>query len=349
MSLKYEKMNSFFISEFPAKIKLKRETTKKMDYEDTINPSDAKDLPKYKELLKAPAVFTSDRESVYKITVSNPQVQTDQYRSYIAYAVQGENTQDKTAFTSYRRYSDFLWLHTVLRRTCPACVVPGMPEKSLTGNFSPELLVYRVRELTRFLQRIAAHPTLSGSDFFHLFLYGSWADVINRRGGPLPPAVGPSFPYVAPTGFFGSFFSSYDPRADDVDPWFSATLTKVDAAEAVLKDLLETTAAMHKKWARIGGAEEENAAGVRLVGGALGRADEMSATRMGFVGIGLERNARLTKEYSEKLEHSVYDDIKDYLLELSEIKVNKNNNNNNSFNTFMKCLLFAVCLFEFKF
>lgn len=203
----------------------------------------------------------------------------------------------------------------------PSCVVPGMPEKSLTGNFSARLLIYRIRELSRFLQRIAAHPTLSRNDYFRLFLYGSWADIMNRRSGPLPPAVGPTYPYVQSSGFFGSFFSSYDPRDDDVDPWFSSQLTKIDSLESTLKILLESTNEMYKKWNKIGALEEENANNVRVVGSAVGRADELSATRMGFVGISLEYDSKVSKEYGEKLEHSVHDDIKDYLLEIAEIKV----------------------------
>lgn len=293
-----------------------------MDYEDTISPSDAKELPKYKELLATPFIFKADRESVYEIIVSNPQVQSNQYKNYIAYSVQGKNTKDGSTFESYRRYSDFLWLHDILRRTMPACVVPGMPEKSLMGNFSPSLLVYRIRELTRFLQRIAAHPTLSGSEYFRLFLYGSWADIMSRRSLPLPPAVGPTYPYIAPTGFFGSFFSSYDPRSDDVDPWFSTQLTKLESIETTLKTLLDSSNEMYNKWGKIGECEAENSTNIRLVGSAVGRADELSATRMGFVGIALEYDSKLSKEYSEKLEHNVHDDIKDYLLEIEEIKVN---------------------------
>lgn len=293
------------------------------EYEDTINPNDIKDLPKYKDLLTSLTTFTGDRDSTYEITISNPQVQTNQYKSYIAYSVQGRNKQDNTEFNSYRRYSDFLWLHDTLRRTMPACVVPGMPEKSLTGNFSPALLVYRIKELSRFIQRIAAHPALSKSDYFQLFLYGSWADIMSRRSGVKPLAVGPTYPYVPPTSFFGAFFSSYDPRADDVDPWFSGQLTRLDSVEKTLKGLLESSGDMVVKWNKIAKYEEESAMNIRLVGGALGRSDELSATRMGFTGIALEYDSRLSGEYSEKLEHSVYDDVKDYLLEISEIRVKK--------------------------
>jgi hypothetical protein len=108
---------------------------------------------------KAPPSFEG-MSAVYDLLVTNPQKQEGGPRGYVAYTIRVRNLRDNSEMSSFRRYSDFLWLHDRLRAAHPSCVVPPVPEKALGSKFSPELLHYRSRELTRFVQRIAAHPVL---------------------------------------------------------------------------------------------------------------------------------------------------------------------------------------------
>jgi sorting nexin-1/2 len=72
-----------------------------------------------------------------------------------------------------RRYSDFAWLFQELTREYPGVIVPPLPEKQAVGRFGEDFVESRKRALEKFLQRVAAHPELSNSQFFIVFLQSS--------------------------------------------------------------------------------------------------------------------------------------------------------------------------------
>jgi hypothetical protein len=72
-----------------------------------------------------------------------------------------------------RRYQDFLWLWDKLKREYQERIIPPLPEKNrleYLGRFTPDFIKRRQIALRRFLFRIDAHPTLTGSETFHNFL-----------------------------------------------------------------------------------------------------------------------------------------------------------------------------------
>ena len=81
-------------------------------------------------------------------------------------------TPGTTQYEVIRRFRDFTWLKKRLRSQYRGVIVPALPEKSVVEKYkmSPEFIEQRRAALTVFLNRIAAHPTLSYSPDFRLFL-----------------------------------------------------------------------------------------------------------------------------------------------------------------------------------
>lgn len=72
-----------------------------------------------------------------------------------------------------RRFTNFVWLYNQLTTKCPGVVVPPIPEKQALGRFESEFVEQRRSALEKCLRRIAAHPVLSRSPDFKLFIEAS--------------------------------------------------------------------------------------------------------------------------------------------------------------------------------
>lgn len=75
-------------------------------------------------------MFQQPSDVPYQLQVVNPQKQSEKTSSYVAYTLKVRKVKDGVESSSFRRYSDFLWLHDQLAQKHPSCVVPPMPEKS---------------------------------------------------------------------------------------------------------------------------------------------------------------------------------------------------------------------------
>lgn len=75
-----------------------------------------------------------------------------------------------------RRFSDFLWLRTILLREYPACYIPPMPSKDGKRNFDDGYLNRRMAYLQFFIDGICAHRELRSSEYFLQFLKIASAD-----------------------------------------------------------------------------------------------------------------------------------------------------------------------------
>ncbi|QNP98968.1 Sorting nexin-4 [Yarrowia lipolytica] len=116
--------------------------------------------------------------------VSDPAKDLDgTQNAHITYLVttKSNNTQfSNKEFRVRRRFSDFVFLYNCLNNEFQACVVPPLPDKQrleyIRGDrFSTEFTVKRAASLTRFLSRIAHHPLLKRSKYYHAFLEsGEW-------------------------------------------------------------------------------------------------------------------------------------------------------------------------------
>ena len=80
-----------------------------------------------------------------------------------------------TQYSVHRRFQDWVWLDSMLRRQHPECAIPVLPEKFRLeyvkgGRFGKEFVEKRRRALERYLERVARHPVLQKSSPFSLFL-----------------------------------------------------------------------------------------------------------------------------------------------------------------------------------
>lgn len=80
------------------------------------------------------------------------------------------HTSEMRQITVDRRYTHFQHLHTILKASLPLITIPDLPEKRLTGNFNPEFLHSRRRDLGRYLSRLARHNIIRSNKAFLDFL-----------------------------------------------------------------------------------------------------------------------------------------------------------------------------------
>ncbi|KAI8377580.1 uncharacterized protein BYT42DRAFT_349257 [Radiomyces spectabilis] len=109
--------------------------------------------------------------------------------SFVLYYIALENNGHSIS-KAKRRYSEFESLRTALSTLYPALLIPPIPEKHTLSEYAyvqrrmtdeQPLIDKRKRLLQRFLQRLAAHPTLCREHILHLFLDPDilWANVLH--------------------------------------------------------------------------------------------------------------------------------------------------------------------------
>jgi len=192
-------------------------------------------LPNPKSL-HLPQVYVPDN-SVYIVSVENPRKVGDK-NAFVAYTVKVTRRAENTTTVVDRRYSDFDWLCERLKLLHPSCVVPQIPEKTIGGNFDEGLMAFRARELTRFLQRILAHPLMTNDEVVQFFITateGAFAEKRNQKDGPQKE------------GFFSSLMRAASTAMgvqEDPDPWFKEKADDVLSREILLTQLLQTVQRM---------------------------------------------------------------------------------------------------------
>ena len=76
-----------------------------------------------------------------------------------------------------RRYGDFVWLYSQLKKDYAAAPLPPLPSKQrkeYLDRFNPEFIEKRRVSLQRFINRVWEHPTLCKSTVLPRFL--EWPD-----------------------------------------------------------------------------------------------------------------------------------------------------------------------------
>jgi len=124
----------------------------------------------------------NDGSSIF-CSVSKPEKVGEGMNAYVTYVVFTKNT-DNTNASIARRYSDFSWLHEMLKNDFRNTLIPPLPEKAIFDRFSPEFVEYRRKELERFLKRVLSHPHLSKSPHVTKFLTASDAAMELERSKP---------------------------------------------------------------------------------------------------------------------------------------------------------------------
>jgi len=111
---------------------------------------------------------------VVKVIVADPRTAGDALTGYTIYTVstQIKRAEDRELVDYHvtRRYRDFRWLHSRLKRCFPGFVIPHIPDKTFVGTLSTFVVEKRKRELERFLSRVAEHPVLRRSSFLLDFI-----------------------------------------------------------------------------------------------------------------------------------------------------------------------------------
>ncbi|PWW78806.1 hypothetical protein C7212DRAFT_288817 [Tuber magnatum] len=111
--------------------------------------------------------------------VSDPQTENEGTKdAFVSYLV-----TTKTDFPSFqkplvavrRRFTDFVFIWTMLTREFPACAVPPLPGKHkmeyVRGDrFGPDFTNRRANSLNRFLNRLTLHPVLRRTSLLMVFL-----------------------------------------------------------------------------------------------------------------------------------------------------------------------------------
>jgi len=176
-------------------------------------------------------VYTPDTKA-YTVSVGNPR-KVGEKNAYVAYTVKTTNHGDKSFNEVDRRYSDFDWLCEHLKNVYPSFVVPQIPEKTFTGNFDEGLMAFRARELTRFLQRVLAHPVMAEDEAVQTFISANESAFLarrNRKDGK------DSFFTVLKQRAIG--FTSGSKVENDPEPWFSEKADDVLNREVLLTQMV---------------------------------------------------------------------------------------------------------------
>lgn len=114
-----------------------------------------------------------DRHSKHgKIVVGEPEIRGGKLRSYHVYRV---SSAAGTVEHVFRRYSDFVWLRTVLVKSFPGVFIPPLPEKKVLGNKENAFVESRRIDLQRWLQRVVVRQFLAEHESVSLFLHRATA------------------------------------------------------------------------------------------------------------------------------------------------------------------------------
>jgi len=261
-------------------------------------------------ILSSPPVFQQPANAAYQVQVCNPQKQNDTGRSYVAYTLRVRKVKDGVESSTFRRFSDFLWIHDTLVNKYPSCVIPPMPEKSLTGNFEPALMMFRSRELTRFVQRVASHPTLSADDDFEFFLMAPWDDFTAKRSAsPVKDSVVGSI--------FSSVLNAFGGKVEDTDDWFVKISAELGARKTLLQGLQESAAGIVSGWRELTQLYNVQSQQLQALSKFFGDAE---ASRCGDDAHAMESNVAVLDEFATHVEHSYLDNISDYVREITAVE-----------------------------
>jgi len=262
-------------------------------------------------IMSSPPVFQQPTNMAYEVQVCNPQKQDDKSRSYVAYTLRVKKLKDGVESSTFRRFSDFLWIHDYLMFKYPSCVIPPMPEKSLTGNFEPSLMMYRSRELTRFVQRVAAHPTLNKDEDFEFFLMAPWDDFTRKRSTtPVKESVVGSL--------LNSVLGAFGGKVEDSDEWFVSISAELGSRKTLLESLQLSAESMVATWRQLTQLYNTQSQQLHALSKFFGDAE---SSRCGEDAHAMEGNVAVLDEFATHVEHSYSDNISDYIREITAIQV----------------------------
>jgi hypothetical protein len=136
-------------------------------------------------------VTTLSTKKNIKITVGFPEKNEGGMlsKSFISYLV---NTQPFN-YEVRKRYSDFAWLRSTLKKIYINCVIPPIPKKNYGDRFSDRLIGKRMRFLENFLTDCVNHPLLKHSELLFCFLSLTKKEEIESKKKEYNKKVSPFF------------------------------------------------------------------------------------------------------------------------------------------------------------
>ncbi|KAL7415878.1 Vps5 C terminal like-domain-containing protein, partial [Mrakia frigida] len=139
-----------------------------------------------------------------------------------------------------RRFSDFLWLFTVLQSNNPGVIVPPVPDKHPFGRFAEDFVETRRNALEQCLQKMANHPVLQLDPDLRLFLESDTLsmEMKNRKAEVASEQK----------GYLASLTSTLSgPKYYERDEWFDQKKLVLDTLESQLKILVKSIELVSKQ------------------------------------------------------------------------------------------------------
>lgn len=209
-------------------------------------------------------------QPVMQISVTDPVKQGDGFGAYISYKINTKTTLPQYTwreFSQIHRYSDFLWLHERLKVRFPNVIIPPIPEKALTGNTDPNFISLRRTALERFLNRIAAHPTLRNSQDLQTFLEADDATLALAKKTSIEP---PKKAGASSGGGIGRWFkeafqsasNSLSAPQEFVDPAYEEQKQKIEELKDQVASLKRYTESLVRHRRLLSGAHAELGVGL---------------------------------------------------------------------------------------
>ncbi|KAI8124894.1 hypothetical protein FF38_05844 [Lucilia cuprina] len=223
-------------------------------------------------------VLSDSGDYYIEITISEPQKVGDGMGSYLTYKVTTKTNIPKykrTEFSTLRRFSDFLGIHSLLASKYIKLgkIVPPAPSKNIFGStkvkMSPqqsepgngtnlEWVEQRRAALERYINRTAQHPVLRVDLDFINFL---------ESDQELPRAVNTAaLSGAAVVRLFnkvGETVNKITYKMDENDPWFDEKITEVENLDSHLQKLhsaLKSLVTTRKELANLTGLVAKSAA-----------------------------------------------------------------------------------------
>jgi len=232
-----------------------------------------------------------------------------------------------------RRYSDFDWLHDILKSEYKHLIIPPLPEKAIFDRFSPEFVEYRRKELERFLKRTLAHPDLSLVPALRTFLTANEATMEIERSKnkiELPAPV----PKKADHGFFAAFTATLSavtaPSVElkEIDPFFESQKVYLANLDQQLQVLVARSNANTKKRQELVSTLTDFAHSASLAAGFEVGQDDSLANFWEKLSEILNQMSSLTDELVKGETELFENQIKDYIRIVGSCKDLMENRNN---------------------
>uniref|UniRef100_K3WL75 PX domain-containing protein n=1 Tax=Globisporangium ultimum (strain ATCC 200006 / CBS 805.95 / DAOM BR144) TaxID=431595 RepID=K3WL75_GLOUD len=98
------------------------------------------------------------------VRVGEPESRGSYLKKHTTFLVTQETSQQQIHTGVRRRFSDFEWLHSVLRARYVGMLVPSLPEKTKNVLQSDSFLQSRIRGLTMFLEHVVQSPYMRNDE-----------------------------------------------------------------------------------------------------------------------------------------------------------------------------------------